>query len=42
MNTYTKPEIEVIELEASDVIAVSSEFDHNNSYGDISDLFKVK
>ncbi len=36
MNTYEKPEIEVIEFEVSNVITLSD--DHNNAYGDINDL----
>ena len=42
MNTYEKPEIEVIEFEISNVITVSSDLEHDNSYGDIGDLFKGK
>lgn len=42
MNTYEKPEIEVIEFEISNVITVSSDYEHDNAYGDINDLFKGK
>ena len=41
MNTYEKPEIEVIEFEISNVIS-SSDFEHDNAYGDINDLLRGK
>jgi hypothetical protein len=43
MNTYEKPEIEVIKFEVPEVITVSSEqVEHDNSYGDIADFLKRK
>lgn len=37
MNTYKQPEIKVINYEVQDFIAAS--VDHDNAFGDFSDLF---
>lgn len=37
MNNYEQPEIKVIKYEVQDFIAVST--DHDNAFGDFSDLF---
>jgi hypothetical protein len=45
MNTYEKPEIEVIKFEVPDIITLSTGEDnaeHDNSYGDITDFLKRK
>lgn len=41
MNTYKRPEIEVIEFEVPDIITVSST-EHDNGYIDIGDFFNGK
>ena len=48
MNTYKRPEIEVIEFEVPDIITVSSteqdisSTEHDNGYIDIGDFFNGK
>lgn len=41
MNTYKRPEIEVIKFEVPDIITVSST-EHDNAFGDITDFFNGK
>ena len=45
MNNYKQPEIEVIKFEVPDIITTSSvgeNGEHDNAFGDITDLFKGK
>ena len=47
MNNYKQPEIEVIKFELSDIITTSTPSveengEHDNAFGDITDLFKGK
>ena len=40
MNTFKKPEIEVIKFEVQDIITASTGPEHDNAYNDITDFFE--